>query len=185
MNIKEKSKEYAEGKALSAITSAIEDAYVAGYNDGLKHYENEKLEAAKRGVKFKDWDLESGLSWSDDYVKDKAGVTEKMTYQEAANLDIPTIKDFQDFMSNCAINYVNETHFHGLKFTGKNGAEIKLNYEFHEGQNDKGQNCVIFWLKSEEEDNERSYAYICAPDRWMILKTFMGYKLPVVLVSKG
>lgn len=35
MNITEKAKEYADGKAFSAITTAIEEAYAASYKDGL------------------------------------------------------------------------------------------------------------------------------------------------------
>jgi hypothetical protein len=54
MNITERSKEYAKGKALDAITAAIEQAYADGYNDGLKHLENEKLEAIKDGVEYVD-----------------------------------------------------------------------------------------------------------------------------------
>ena len=34
MDIKEKAKEYAEGKALSAITIAVEEAYATGYQEG-------------------------------------------------------------------------------------------------------------------------------------------------------
>lgn len=36
MNISEKSKEYAEGKALNAITTAIEEAYAEGYRTGYR-----------------------------------------------------------------------------------------------------------------------------------------------------
>lgn len=185
MNITEKAKQYAQGKALDAINAAIEQAYKDGYNDGLQHLENEELEAAKTGITFKDLDLQSRNSWSNDYVKFlNVNMVNCMPYKEAAKLDIPTKKDFEEFVSNCVINYINETRFHGLKFTGKNGAEIKLHYEYYENQYDKGQKCVIFWLKGEEEDNERSYACIYSPDKWEVLKTFMGYKLPVMLVRK-
>ena len=41
MNIVEKSKQYAQGKALEAMTSAIEKAYADGYNACLKDLEKE------------------------------------------------------------------------------------------------------------------------------------------------
>ena len=50
MDIIEKSKEYAKGKAIDALTAAIEQAYVDGYNDGLKHFENARLESFVDGV---------------------------------------------------------------------------------------------------------------------------------------
>lgn len=34
MNIKEKAKTYAEGKVQDALTTAIEEAYAAGFRDG-------------------------------------------------------------------------------------------------------------------------------------------------------
>ena len=43
MDIIEKAKEYAEEKAIKGINALVEQAYLDGYNDGLKHYENEKL----------------------------------------------------------------------------------------------------------------------------------------------
>ena len=68
MNIKELSKEYAEGKALNAITTAIEEAYAKGYKDGYtqavsdtkKNIPNE-LES---GIEFVDLGLPSGTLWA-------------------------------------------------------------------------------------------------------------------------
>ena len=70
MEIIERGKKYAEGKALSALSSVIEQAYIDGYNDGLKHLEIEKLEAMKEGVEYVDLDLPSGTLWSSRYVND-------------------------------------------------------------------------------------------------------------------
>lgn len=69
MNIKEKSKLYAEEKALEAISTAIEQAYEAGYHDGLKHCENERLEVIKDGVEYVDLGLPSGTMWSSCCIK--------------------------------------------------------------------------------------------------------------------
>ena len=69
MDIKEKAKMYAEGKAIDAISAAIEQAYTDGYNEGLKHYENEKLESIVDGVEYKDLMLSSGTKWATAYLK--------------------------------------------------------------------------------------------------------------------
>lgn len=184
MNITEKAKQYAQGKAIDALTAVIEQAYVNGYNDGLNHLENEKLEAAKAGITFKNLDLPSGIAWSDGYVKDVIGFTKMMSYTDASKLDIPNIEDFKELVSNCPIQFINETRFHGLKFILKNGEEIKLHYERHQGQSDAGINNVIFWLKGVEDGNERNFACIYGPNKWVVAKTYMGYKLPVMLVKK-
>ena len=82
MEISEKAKKYAEGKAVDAISAAIEKAYIDGYNDGLKHYENERLESFIDGIVYKDLKLPSGTKWASGYVKDK-GFIGKFSYEEA------------------------------------------------------------------------------------------------------
>jgi len=90
MDITEKAKEYAQGKALEAISSAIEQAYADGYNAGLNHIENEKLEAIKDGVEYVDLKLKSDTLWSLKYIKDQ-GFFNKMAYMDASKLNLPTI----------------------------------------------------------------------------------------------
>ena len=41
MDIFERGKKYAEDKAISALNSVIEQAYIDGYNDGLKQGQGE------------------------------------------------------------------------------------------------------------------------------------------------
>ena len=71
--IEDKAKEYAEGKALSAMTSAIEQAYIDGYNagfqDGLNH-QKPPIEVID-GVEYVDLGLPSGTKWSKTYFYDK------------------------------------------------------------------------------------------------------------------
>ena len=50
MDILEKAKVYAEENAIKGINALVEQAYLDGYNDGLKHHENEKLALIKDGV---------------------------------------------------------------------------------------------------------------------------------------
>ena len=73
MDIIEKAKEYAEEKAIKGINALVEQAYLDGYNDGLKHHENEKLALIKDGVEYVDLGLPSGTLWSLKYVKAKEG----------------------------------------------------------------------------------------------------------------
>ena len=67
MNITDKSKEYAEGKALSAITSAIEDAYAAGYQEGYEDgYANrEKPETPSKynNVSYINWFINAFITF--------------------------------------------------------------------------------------------------------------------------
>jgi hypothetical protein len=85
MNITEKSKEYAEGKALSAITSAIEDAYAAGYQEGYAAgYENRDKpeEPAKyNNVSYINLDLPSGTQWATGYLTKANGEIVKQEYR--------------------------------------------------------------------------------------------------------
>ena len=94
MDIKERAKQYAESKALEAITSAIEQAYADGYNDGLKHRENEELELIKEGVEYVDLGLPSGTLWSSTCIRDKSNIRRQLPYIEASKLSIPTKAQF-------------------------------------------------------------------------------------------
>ena len=73
MDINEKAKMYAEGKALDAITSAIEEAYANGYRDGYKDCFTKAdieppIEIVEDGVEYIDLCLPSGKKWSFVYL---------------------------------------------------------------------------------------------------------------------
>lgn len=191
MDINERSKEYAEGKALSALNAAIEQAYKDGYNDGLKHLELERLEAIKEGVEYVDLNLKSGTLWSSKYVKFGEGVPNKIPFMEASQLNIPTKEDFRELCRECRASYVNKTNFHGIKFTGINGNSIEIEYTDSEGGTwVQGNACSFrFWLKEKgEKDNEKKVAAIRMNDNVatpLIFDMFMGLRLPVMLVKKN
>ena len=77
MNIKESAKAYAEGKAVDALTAAIEQAYAdgynAGFNDGLASKKDDLPADFDNGVEYVDLGLPSGTKWGADYLKDKDG----------------------------------------------------------------------------------------------------------------
>lgn len=184
MDIKERSKEYAKGKALDAMTAAIEQAYADGYNDGLKHYENERLESIVDGIEYKDLKLKSGTRWASGYVMDK-GVIGHFPYMEAAQFTLPTKEDLEELCRECIINNYLYTKNHGISFTAKNGEKIELPYVKVENVNDDNVfESIAFWLKNSGENTEKEYARINSHKKVIDAKTFMGYKLPVLLVRK-
>ena len=77
MEIKEKAKSYAEGKALDSITAAIEHAYEEGYKDGYKdgvsNLEPLILQGNHEDIEYVDLGLPSGTKWPSDYLRDKNG----------------------------------------------------------------------------------------------------------------
>ena len=184
MDIKEKGKEYAKGKALDAISAAIEKAYVDGYNDGLKHYENERLESFVDGVEYKDLELPSGTKWASGYLKDNGSIG-MFAYEEASKFHLPTKADFEELCRECVIDNYNYTNNKGLMFTGKNGEYLEIPYiKVRHVTEDNVNDSISFWLKNEGEDSQKKYARVNNSKKVLDVKTFMGYKLPVLLVLK-
>ena len=184
MNITEKSKEYAEGKAIDAISAAIEQAYVDGYNDGLKHYENERLESIVDGVEYIDLKLTSETKWASGYLKEKASLG-WFAYEDASKLNLPTKEDFEELCKECAIDNYLYTNNKGIMFTGKNGKKIEIPYiKAIHVTDDNVNDSIAFWLKNEGEDTQKEYARVNSSRKVLDVKTFMGYKLPVLLVLK-
>ncbi len=190
MDINERSKEYAEGKALSAINAAIEQAYRDGYNDGLKHLELERLEAIKEGVEYVDLNLKSGTLWSSRYAKDDNGFIRRIPFMEASQLSIPTEEDYRELFKECKVRYYLQTNCHGFEFTGINGKSIVI--EFTNSEGGVWEQGLVrnfrFWLnENSEKENEKKAASVKSYTEGLfpsIKDMFMGLKLPVMLVKK-
>lgn len=192
MDVKEKAKNYAEGKALEAVTSAIEEAYAVGYKDGYNDgYTNkDKINPIEvvDGVKYVDLDLPSGKKWSYTYLKDKSDIykSPKMfTYEEASKLNIPTKKDFLELINHCKLKGVGD----GTKapdswdVLSRNGEFIKLQKtKAVTGSDTLPYLSFVFWLK---DDNQEGDERLCANGyaSGYLGKVYMGYKLPVMLVK--
>lgn len=195
MDINEKAKMYAEGKALDAITSAIEEAYANGYRDGYKDCLTKAdieppIEIVEDGVEYIDLDLPSGKKWSSFYLSEplKYGsrFNEYFTYEEASKLNIPTKKDFLELIEHCNIipqkNSNNTTYKWDFKRKGKDvyitisKAQIKMASSFEICEH------FLFWLR---DDNSEGYERLCADGRNQnrLGKIDMGYKLPIMLVK--
>jgi len=184
MEIKEKAKEYAKGKALEAISAAIEQAYADGYNEGLKHYENEKQESIVDGVEYKDLMLSSGTKWASAYLKDK-NLVGMFPYLEACKFSLPSKEDFEELCRECAIDNYLYTYNKGIKFTGKNGEKLEIPYIEVKHVNDKDNvDNISFWLRSEGEGDKKEFAQVFSVRTFRVSNTFMGYKMPVLLVLK-
>jgi len=185
MNITEKAKQYAKGKAMEAITTAIEQAYADGYNDGLKHLENEQLEAVKDGVEYVDLGLKKGTLWSSGYIKYDAGRTNRMPYMEASKLNLPTKEQFEELCRECFAEHREVYKFSGIIFTGINGGSIRIGYSRHDIIA-LDCNSFIFWLKDDEDSVEKLAAYVKIENNKatpLFTKVFMGLQLPVMLVK--
>lgn len=185
MDINERSKEYAQGKALSAINAAIEQAYKDGYNDGLKHLELEKLEAIKEGVEYVDLGLPSGTLWSSKPVSDGAN-PKQFPYAEASKLSIPTKEQFEELISNCKYHDIMGVNcVDGVWFIGKTGNRITIPFvEINELF--RGTKKFYFWLRDDSDSDNRESAanhFGNTKHPFYTEKIFMGYKLPIVLVK--
>ena len=180
MDILEKSKEYAKGKAIDAITAAIEQAYADGYKDGLEHYENERLDSIVDGIEYKDLDLPTGTRWASCYV---GGFLheEMLCYEEAKKLSLPTKADFVELCKECRI----DKHNVNIRITGTNSKELILPFvNVEHVTDDKKGDSIAFWLRDDSDDVDKNYARVLPSGEVIVSKNFMGYKMPVVLVLR-
>ena len=193
MDIKEKAKTYAEGKALEAITSAIEDAYAAGYKDGYKDGINkvdvEPLYEIVDGVTYIDLGLPSGKKWSFAYLKDKKdfyGSSKKLTYGQASKYNIPTKEDYLELVKFCEMipKKSRDNKVHKWDFLDKiNGNYIEIHKTSADtASSSKEYESFVFWLRDNNpEGDERLCADGSSKD--LLGKVCMGYKLPIMLVK--
>ena len=194
MNVIEKAKEYAKGKALSVISDAIVQAYADGYNEGYNKGINSRAQTSEDligGVIFVNLGLSSGTEWSSTYIKDENNMAKFVTYEDASKYEIPTLNDYLELLRECIVRNTNSPNnvfeTNGNLIIGKNGHVINLPYTCQLCQallpnNYKLSNSFMFWLKDEEEGNERLCADYGRRDK--SLKIFMGLKIPMMLVRK-
>ena len=184
MDIKEKAKAYAEGKAQDAITKAIEEAYAAGYkdgyDDGLSSRDNISPNDIIEGVEYVDLGLPSGTKWANDFLRDEKGKILYLTYEEASNYNLPNSQQYLEFINNTRRNDYN--HNQGkkvIKILGANGNQMqweKLMSNIAEFSASKFY--YMFWLKNMEENGTER---IAAKDS-KIVNVFTGYRLPIIIV---
>ena len=186
MNIKDKAKEYAEGKAINALTAAIESAYAegynAGFNDGVASKEGEKPDDLDDGVEYVDLGLPSGTKWAADYLKDKDGNIVYMPYEKAIEMNIPTAQQLAELVNNCHIKSTYE-YISSYTINGINGEFVCYNNSIlYEAERGSYAQHPVFCVKLDgQEGIERLAAYIGMGDG-LGKYIFMGTKVPVILV---
>ena len=184
MDIKEKAREYAEGKALNTITTAIEDAYAAGYkagyNDGFSSNQKENINDLVSCIEFIDLGLPSGTKWAADYLRDENGNVKMLYYEEARLLNLPTPLQFREFLEYTRRNVItNSQDKKYIKIFGANGNKFNLEKLKNTlASFSQSRYSLFFWLKDmTEKGSERN-----AAKGTTIMNIFTGYKLPVILV---
>lgn len=176
MEIKEKAKAYAEGKALSAINTAIEEAYAAGYQEGYKDGLSFKKDpdVAEEKIKFVDLKLPDGTLWASDYLRGKDGKIIYCTYDEALPLGIPTEAQFNDLLKRCKVSLV----------TPEEGNENEKIYKIAVLEK---YICLSsekdFWVKDYFNNGLSTDKYVTCVKSMKITKCDKNTKLPVILVK--
>lgn len=179
MDINEKAKEYAEGKALEAITNAIEGAYASGYKEGyqagLDDREPEAFGDENEDVEYVDLNLPSGTLWSTDYLYDECSDYKYLAYNEAIKLNIPTKEQFEELRDYCEEFKYNNS----FRYLGSNGNFLSIRFsKVIKADIADWNNDFWFWLKDEELGT-------CATslNKDKVATVFTGYKMPVMLVK--
>ena len=186
MDIKEKAKKYAEGKALSAITIAVEEAYATGYQegyaDGIANREKPEAPIKYNIVSYIDLDLPSGTKWATSYLTKTNGEIELLQFSDARTFNIPTIKQFQEFLNNTEQHLSKRADQLVTEFISlRNGAQFWLPNGClkYNGIYDKDN--YMFWLKENFKSINAKYAF---GSTLQTNNQVSLYYLPVLLVSK-
>ena len=192
MNIKEKARKFAEGKAMSILDQAIEEAYAEGYRDGYKDREAElPVELQENKIEYIDLGLPSGTKWSSDYEHTNSELM-YLPYSEASDLNIPTKEQFEELLNNCKwIRMVDSNNsFTGFTVVGLNGKNIYLGCTgYIQIEETISKQCSFFWLKENEKTNnpQKPHAYLYSYNNNNSTREtsteFCGYKLAIRLVK--
>lgn len=193
MDIKEKAKMYAEGKAFDAISSAIENAYAEGYKDGYKDgiakADIEPPVEIVDGIRYIDLGLPSGKKWSFECLINKSSrfrEYSKFTYEEASKYNLPTKEDYIELINHCELipKKNPDKNVYQWDFLDKrNGNYIQVSKTYAvTASSTKEYKSFVFWLRDNDlEGDERLCADGSSQD--LLGKVCMGYKLPIMLVK--
>ena len=177
MDIKERAKDYAEGKATAAIEQAIANAYADGYKDGYQDREDEiPMEIKESTPEFFDMEFPSGTLWATDFLRDENGKVLYVSFREAQKFNLPTKEQVEELMKRksgsdplCLITPAAKTIL--IPWNG-----YYEGYYFRPG--------LYFWLASEEDENHQAKAFIETNGSLYYSKDkYVGLKLPVLIVK--
>lgn len=185
MEIQERAKKYAEGKALESITEAIEKAYAKGFADGYQEGQNKKEPLIEDGVEYVDLGLPSGTKWSSGFIRNDNGLYKRYIYEEATMINIPTSEQFRELVAYCEWrNITDGSHLVSVKILGRNGNSITLQSEAYSLSVANLGDVPKFWVKSEGTFVPSTHRACCdCKGGYRSGTSFMGEKLPIMLVK--
>lgn len=187
MDIKQKANEYAQGKVTSALEQMIADAYTAGYTDGYQDRDNEiEVDLPKPDPEFVDLSLPSGTLWAADYLRDEEGNILYLTYNEAKKYNLPTEEQVKELFSLPHSNLIKYYDLH-IDFLSPDGINFTVTAHWYRGVEHKDNTFdLLLWLNSETIVNNtaRTAGMVRGNDYFQVTGTFIGYRLPVLVVKK-
>ena len=188
MKLEERANKYAEGKALSAISAAIEQAFIDGYNSGYQEglFERKQTKVVIDDIEYVDLALPSGTKWSSEIFKskDKNGIpTDLFTYEEALKYNIPTVDQFNELIDFCIKTRRPsfDNRFQNIvDFLGTNREMITFNCPIiKQGNSYFKLNDIMFWLKGDSKSEKEG---LCASEKGVV-EWFKGSEIPIMLVQ--
>ena len=182
MNVEDKARKFAEGKAINALNQAIEEAYAEGYRDGYKDREDEILvELQEKKTGFVDLGLPSGTLWASTNEAVDGNSCLYLPYEQAKKYQLPNREQFQELLDcckwDCRIINGNLAHYVVI---GPKGTHIRLEATgYLIAERLENWNNGYFWLFDDScDDNDQIAAFFGSSDRHVTSK-FTGYKLPI------
>lgn len=121
MNEKLKALEYSQGKFENCVNKLVEEAYLAGYQEGYKdckkvlqlnHYN-------EQGIEYIDLGLPSGTLWANDYLR-KDNKIVYFTREDANTKDIASYEQWKELKEHCKFEKCDK----GFEVIGPNGKKI-------------------------------------------------------------
>lgn len=185
--LKELSANYATEKTNEMMSQIVAQAFSDGYRMGYKDREDEIPVDLRDGkTEFVDLGLPSGTLWSADY-EIKGGETNYFPFIEADKYSIPSKVQWEELVKLCKWETKYLNGIYEFYCIGPNGNAISFINKgvFTRDGNDIFSNNAIFWLKCDEEKQEKDAAYIYYSNQVtaIVYPLFMGYKLPMRLVK--
>lgn len=179
------------------IKTIILNAFIEGYSQGLER----TREITTNRVIFYDLGLPSGTLWSHPIQQEHPWtyVTYDLSsYNDVANLPLPTLEDLQELIRNCKIDHDNSIVSKNVEIIGPSGKRIGIGTKDYLNRPDNpnsvmcirrgekvGESENMFWIKSDVIDNCATVAVVNFNEKTISLsKHFTGYKLPYLLVKK-
>ena len=172
MTKEELAEQFAEQKA-EELTAIVKEAYLKGYEQGCL---NATQTFSIDGFTVVDLGLPSGTMWTKEplCILHYGYKQERLSYQEAAKLPIPTEEQWNELVEHCRWqgNYSSTgMTFYGVTCIGPNVNSIKfrskgyIKDEQQVGNINYGGGKVYFWIHDDEEENDTHEKKVISIDK--------------------